>query len=165
VRPGIGAQLSPRFRAAFRLVAGLSLVFLARAAEPAPPAAASPTAHAISALLADQAAAWNRGDLVAFMAVYAPTDDLRFASGGTVTYGWRATLERYQQHYPDKKTMGTLAFTDLVITELAPDAALAFGRWQLTREQDAPHGLFTLTWKKTAVGWRIIHDHTSSAAP
>jgi ketosteroid isomerase-like protein len=166
VRPGAGAQLSSRFRTALRLLVGLSLAILTHATEPAPPAAAaSPTARAISALLADQAAAWNRGDLVAFMAVYAPTDDLRFASGGTVTYGWRATLERYQQHYPDKKTMGTLAFTDLVITELAPDAALAFGRWQLTREKDAPHGLFTLTWKKTAAGWRIIHDHTSSAAP
>ena len=29
--------------------------------------------------------------------------------------------------------MGTLAFFDLVVTELAPDAALVFGRWQLTR--------------------------------
>ena len=163
--PSPRAKISPPFRAALLLAAGLSLAFVARAAEPVPPAASSATARAISALLADQAAAWNRGDIPAFMAAYAQTDGLRFASGGTVTYGWRTTLERYQQHYPDKKTMGTLAFTDLVITELAPDAALAFGRWQLTREHDAPHGLFTLTWKKTAAGWRVIHDHTSSATP
>jgi len=71
--------------------------------------------------------------------------------------------------------MGTLAFTDLTVTEPAPDAALVFGHWQLTREKDTPHGLFTLTLKKTAAGlpasggakgdqgWRIIQDHTSSA--
>jgi len=116
----------------------------------------------ITALLARQAAAWNRGDIPAFMAGYAPTDDLRFASGATVTRGWQATLDGYLKHYPDKTAMGTLAFTDLEITELAPDAALAFGRWKLTREKDAPGGLFTLTLKKTAAGWRIIQDHTSS---
>ena len=131
----------------------------ARAEEP------SPVARNITAILTTQAAAWNRGDIEGFMAVYAQTDALRFASGGNVTYGWAQTLARYKKSYPDKAAMGTLAFTDLAVTELAPDAALVFGRWQLTREKDAPHGLFTLTWKKTAAGWRIIHDHTSSAAP
>ena len=80
----------------------------------------------------------------------APIAELRFVSGGTITYGWQQMLARYRQCYPDKAAMGTLAFTDLVVSELAPDAALVFGRWQLTPEQDAPHGLFMLTWKKTA---------------
>ena len=123
----------------------------------------SPAAREITALLTAQAAAWNRGDIDAFMQSYAQTDTLRFASGGTVTLGWRPTLERYKQRYPDRATMGTLAFTEIEVTELAPDAALAFGRWKLRREKDAPHGLFTLTLKKTAAGWRIIQDHTSSA--
>ncbi|HUR59220.1 MAG TPA: nuclear transport factor 2 family protein [Opitutaceae bacterium] len=122
----------------------------------------SPAARDITALLTTQSAAWNRGDLEGFMAAYAKTDDLRFASGGNVTYGWQATLDRYRKNYPDKAAMGTLAFTELAISELAPDAALAFGRWQLTRAQDTPSGLFTLTLKKTAAGWRIIQDHTSS---
>lgn len=129
----------------------------------APVAADSEAATAIKALLAAQAAAWNRGDIDGFMAGYAQTDTLRFASGGNVTYGWRPTLERYKQRYPDRATMGTLAFSDLVVTELAPDAALVFGRWKLVREKDAPNGLFTLTLKKTAAGWRVIQDHTSSA--
>ena len=46
---------------------------------------------------------------------------------------------------------------------LAPDAALAFGRWRLQREKDEPAGLFTLVLRKTSEGWRIIHDHTSAA--
>jgi len=59
--------------------------------------------------------------------------------------------------------MGTLAFSDLVVTVLAPATALVFGRWELTRAQDKPWGLFTLTLKKTAAGWRVFQDHTSSA--
>lgn len=123
---------------------------------------ASPAAE-ITALLTAQAAAWNRGDIDAFMQSYAQTAALRFASGGSVTLGWQPTLERYKKRYPDKAAMGTLAFTEIEITELAPDAAIAFGRWKLARDQDAPHGLFTLTLKKTSAGWRIIQDHTSSA--
>ena len=117
----------------------------------------------ITALLTAQAAAWNRGDIDGFMQAYQQTDMLRFASGATVTLGWRATRDGYKQRYPDRATMGTLAFSDLEITELAPDAAIAFGRWTLTREKDAPSGLFTLTLEKTPAGWRIIQDHTSSA--
>ena len=122
-----------------------------------------PVTREIVALLSAQSAAWNRGDIDGFMQAYAPTATLRFASGGNVTLGWRPTLERYKQRYPDRAAMGTLSFTDVEITSLAPDVAIAFGRWKLTREKDAPHGLFTLTLKKTAAGWRIIQDHTSSA--
>jgi len=118
----------------------------------------------IKAVLLTQQAAWNRGDIDAFMAGYVQSDDLRFASGGTITYGWKTTLERYKAHYPDKATMGTLAFSNLVVTELAPDAALVFGKWELTRAKDTPWGLFTLTLKKTPAGWRIFQDHTSSSA-
>jgi ketosteroid isomerase-like protein len=142
-------------------LAFVAIGFLARA-EDQP---ISPAAREVTAVLTLQAAAWNRGDIEGFMQGYAQIDTLRFASGDKVTYGWRATLENYQKSYPDRAAMGTLAFSDLVVTELAPDAALVFGRWQLTREKDTPHGLFTLTLKKTAAGWHIIHDHTSSAAP
>jgi ketosteroid isomerase-like protein len=120
-------------------------------------------AREVSALLAMQSAAWSRGDIDGFMQGYAQTDDLRFASGGTITRGWRATLERYKQRYSDKSAMGTLSFQDLEITVLGSDGAIAFGRWKLTREKDAPHGLFTLTLKKFPTGWQIVQDHTSSA--
>jgi ketosteroid isomerase-like protein len=41
---------------------------------------------------------------------------------------------------------------------------MATGRWQLAREADTPHGRFTLIFRRTAAGWRIVHDHTSSAS-
>lgn len=131
----------------------------------APPTAVPPATAEILRILQTQANAWNCGDLDAFMRTYAPVDDLRFASGGNVTYGWQPTLERYRQRYPDRAAMGTLAFSDLAVTELSPDAAIVFGRWQLTRASDSPHGLFTLLVRRTPAGWRIFADHTSSAAP
>jgi ketosteroid isomerase-like protein len=145
-------------------VLALALVTTASAAVPAP-AATTPAAAEILGVLQTQADAWNRGDIDAFMQTYAPVSDLRFASGGNVTYGWQPTLERYKQRYPDRAAMGTLAFSELTVTELSPDAALVFGHWQLTRATNKPHGLFTLLVRRTPAGWRVFADHTSSAAP
>ena len=119
---------------------------------------------AIREVLRRQVAAWNAGDLGDFMAGYAQTDSLRFASGGTVRRGWQMTLERYQQTYPDRTAMGTLAFSDLDVRVLSDEAAYVFGRWRLTRAEDAPGGLFTLVFAQQPSGaWRIVHDHTSAA--
>lgn len=120
---------------------------------------------AITDTLLNQAAAWNRGDIEAFMQTYVENDQLRFASTDKIVRGWKATLERYKQRYPDKSAMGTLSFTELEITRLGSGAAIVFGRWQLVRANDTPHGLFTLTLIKSGKAWRILQDHTSSAAP
>ncbi len=124
---------------------------------------ADDSAGNIRAALQTQAAAWNRGDIPAFMATYWKSEKLRFASGGAITHGWQPTLERYLKRYPDKAAMGTLAFSDLEVTVLAPDAAIVFGRWELQRAQDKPWGLFTLVMRRLPDGWRIVSDHTSSA--
>ena len=119
----------------------------------------------IRQVLADQAAAWCRGDIDGFMEGYAKAPDLRFASGDTVTRGWQETLARYKEHYPERAEMGALTFADLEVTTLAPDAALVFGRWRLHTARGEPHGLFTLLFRKTDAGWRIVADHTSAAPP
>lgn len=116
-------------------------------------------------VLTRQSAAWSAGDIDAFMQDYWKSDDLRFASGGTVKRGWQTTSDRYKTRYPDKATMGTLAFTDLDVEVLSPQHALVFGRWTLTREGDAPTGLFTLHMEKQNGHWKIVSDHTSSTAP
>ena len=117
----------------------------------------------VGQVLAQQAEAWNKGDIDAFMEGYAKIPNLRFASGGTVTYGWQETLNRYKKRYPDRAAMGTLMFSELDTTILSADAALVFGRWRLKTEKGEPNGLFTLLFRKTAAGWRIVADHTSAA--
>lgn len=123
------------------------------------------TKQQIEQVLAEQARAWNRGDIDGFMEGYAKIPSLRFASGGTVTYGWQETLNRYKKHYPDRGTMGVLTFADLDTTILSPDAAIVFGHWHLQATKGNPGGLFTLLLRRTEVGWRIVADHTSAAAP
>lgn len=117
----------------------------------------------IRGVLNAQAEAWNRGDIDGFMSDYWRSADLRFASGGSVNMGWDATITRYKARYPDKAAMGSLAFTDLDIQLISEHDALVFGRWTLTRDNDAPTGLFTLHMKNIDGAWKIVSDHTSSA--
>lgn len=120
-------------------------------------------AAAIRDVIEAQQAAWNGGDIDAFMAGYWQSEDLRFASGGSVTRGWQATRDRYHRRYVSVRAMGQLAFEDLEISVLSHDSAVIHGRWQLERETDSPSGLFTLIARKTDGRWQIVSDTTTSA--
>ncbi|RLD42026.1 MAG: DUF4440 domain-containing protein, partial [Bacteroidetes bacterium] len=116
----------------------------------------------INQILLEQQNGWNNGSIKAYMQGYQKSDSLRFASGGNVSYGWKTTLDRYLKGYPDKSTMGKLTFSEIDIKIISENSALVFGKWELEREQDHPWGLFTLVFRLTDNGWRIVHDHTSS---
>ena len=91
-------------------------------------AAADPR-PAMQKVLDDQVAAWNRGDIEAFMDGYWESPDLVFTSGGNVQRGWQTTLERYRASYgTSPETMGRLSFSDLEIHPLGDEAAWALGR-------------------------------------
>ena len=119
----------------------------------------------IRSVLSAQQEAWNRGDIDAFMNGYARSASTVFVSEDTIRRGWETVRERYRKKYSDRAKMGTLAFSDLDITLLSPDAAVVLGRWSLKRANDQPHGRFTLIFKRLPEGWRIVHDHTSAAPP
>ena len=116
---------------------------------------------AIRKVMADQAVAWNRGDIDGFMTGYWKSEKLTFLSGTDVTRGWQPTLDRYKKSYDSRAKMGVLTFSDLEITILAKDAAIVLGSWSLERDKDNPHGKFTLIFRKFKDGWRIVMDHTS----
>src|SRR2546422_4486835 len=59
----------------------------------------------VRALLDQQVADWNAGNLAGFMQGYARSDSTRFASGGDVLLGWQTVFERYRRKYGDKETM------------------------------------------------------------
>jgi ketosteroid isomerase-like protein len=118
-------------------------------------------AAAVRSVLDAQVAAWNRGDIEGFMDGYARSRETVFVSGDKVTHGWQTVLDNYKKGYSTREKMGQLAFSELEITPLSKNSAVALGRWQLTRAQDSPHGRFTLILRRTSAGWRIVHDHTS----
>lgn len=121
------------------------------------------TITAVRTVLDAQREAWNRGDIEGYMDGYARAAEITFVSGNTITRGWQTVHDRYQKNYDSRERMGTLTFSDLETTVLSNDAALTIGRWQLQRANDQPHGRFTLVFRRTNQGWRIVHDHTSSA--
>lgn len=123
------------------------------------------TVTEIQAILHAQQDACNRGDIDGFMNGYARTASTVFISEDTVRRGWKNVRDRYRKKYSSRAKMGTLTFSDLEITPLSSDSAVALGRWRLQRANDQPHGRFTLILKRLPEGWRIVHDHTSAAPP
>ncbi len=119
----------------------------------------------IRSVLQAQQDAWNRGDVDGFMNGYARSASTVFISEDTIRRGWQTVRDRYRKKYSSRATMGTLTFSDLEITLLSSDSAVAYGRWNLKRANDQPHGKFTLILKRLPEGWRIVHDHTSAAPP
>jgi ketosteroid isomerase-like protein len=136
-----------------------SFLTLALAAAAATPSSKDRTE--IRAVMSAQSAAWNRGDIDGFMDGYDRSSATEFVSGDKLTRGWKTVRNRYRKKYDSREKMGTLTFSQLKITPLGADAALVLGRWSLVRKADNPHGIFTLLFRKTPAGWRIVHDHTS----
>ena len=117
---------------------------------------------AITKLLGDQIAAWNRGDLNGYMEGYAHIPGLIFTSGGDVRRGWKDAMEHYQARYAvDPKAMGTLEFQIDEIDPVGADGAVVLGHWELLHSPSDGRGVFTLVLERRPEGWRIIHDHTS----
>lgn len=139
------------------LLFSLSLGTLLVLPQSAPAASSDP----IRAVLDNQVAAWNRGDIDSFMAGYARSKDTTFVAGDQVTRGWQTVRDRYASKYNTREKMGTLTFSGLTITRLSADAAIVLGSWSLERKNDRPHGKFTLLFRKLPEGWRIVLDHTS----
>lgn len=119
--------------------------------------------QAITQVLDDQQSAWNRGDKEAFLQGYWHSSELTFSGSNGIARGWEGVLARYKTRYPDRAAMGKLDFSHLEFRFLGPDAALVLGHWYLTRKQGDIDGVFTLVWQRFPDGWRIIHDHTSTA--
>jgi uncharacterized protein (TIGR02246 family) len=135
-----------------------SAATFARAAGPVTPGDQSQ----IRAVLETQVAAWNRGDIDAFMKYYWRSDKTLFVGANGVTRGWQAVLDRYHRAYPDRKAMGRLTFSNIEIQQDCPQAAVVIGEYHLQREKDNPSGVFTLNFRKFPEGWRIVVDHTTA---
>ena len=151
--------MSLQTRRALPIVCGMLLApFVCEAAEQP-----SNSVSQIQSVLSAQQDAWNRGDIEAFMNGYARSASTVFVSGDEVTRGWETVRDRYRVKYSDRAKMGALSFSTIEVTMLSPDAGVVLGGWRLKRDNDEPHGRFTLIFKRLPEGWRIVHDHTSAA--
>lgn len=112
----------------------------------------------IRKVMADQEAAWDRGDIPGFMEGYA--DSVCFIGKKGITCGKAAVTANYLRSYPDKSTMGDLTFGIHEVIMAGEEHAWLTGTWELVRPADTVGGGFSLLWKKEPQGWRILRDHT-----
>ena len=125
--------------------------------------AASAPEQQIHEVLDAQVAAWNRGDIPAFMEGYDKSESTTFVST-TVTKGHAQVLKSYLKRYPTRDNMGTLEFNVIDIRMLGSDYAAVIGKFHLDRSPGSggeASGIFTLLFRNTRKGWKIILDHTS----
>ena len=106
----------------YRLLAAVALIFAVSLA------AAQSAETAIRAAMDAQVAAWNRGDIPAFMQTYEDSPETTFI-GGQLRKGYQPILQRYQQAYSNAEQMGTLSFTDLEVRMLGRCAARRITPW------------------------------------
>ncbi|MBM3786902.1 MAG: SgcJ/EcaC family oxidoreductase [Acidobacteria bacterium] len=117
----------------------------------------------VRAVLDQQAAAWNRGDLKAFVETYEDSAEITFL-GKELWRGRANVLARYERTYSTKEKMGSLRFEIVESKALGATHHLILGKFFLTRSAAGggnATGNFTLVLKQTAKSWKIIHDHTS----
>ena len=125
--------------------------------------AAGDASAEIRAVMDQQVAAWNRGDIDGYMDGYVRSDKLEFVSAGKITRGWQTVRDRYHRKYDSREKMGKLAFSEIKVTQLNSTTALVAGRWSLQRKSDQPHGTFVLVFRRIPPSgeWRIVRDQTS----
>jgi ketosteroid isomerase-like protein len=147
----------------------LLLSFVAAFAAPAARAQRNPDEAAIRVALDAQVAAWNRGDIPAFMRAYENSPETTFI-GQQVRKGYVPILNRYKTMYATPQLMGKLSFTNIEVRVLnsscgPPQIAVVTGNFHLERTQrgegQKDDGIFSLVWWKSSQGWKIVLDHTS----
>lgn len=112
----------------------------------------------IQKVLKQQRIAWSKNNIEEFMEGYWKSDSLKFYGANGVTYGWNATLERYQKAYPTKDHTGTLSYRINNISKISEDAYYVLGEYHLKRDVGNADGIFMLIFKKIDGEWKIIAD-------
>jgi uncharacterized membrane protein YhhN/ketosteroid isomerase-like protein len=120
-------------------------------------------ADEILAVIQKSADDWNSGKIEAYMECYEKSPETTFV-GKEISHGTAAVLERYKREYPTPERMGHVTFSELAARPLSPTLAIVTGRYTLRRSPEnggEKTGLFSLVLRKSAVGWRIILDHSN----
>jgi uncharacterized protein (TIGR02246 family) len=115
----------------------------------------------IRTVISDMQAAWNRGDFHGYMAGFA-NPDVVFVSRGRIQKDWQATLDHYIADYGGSPgSQGELAFSNIRVEMLAPDAAQLISNYNLVRAAGGQTGVNTRLMRKRDDKWVIALNHVS----
>ena len=149
-----------RLRAGLALVAACVALGCTLEVEVDPDADAG---DAVQRMLTESAGAWNRGELAGFMDDYLQSPSTTYIGATGLLVGYDAIHDRFSSHFEPGVRRDSLRFEDVRVRRLAAIEAIATARWVLFGgDSITGSGPFTLVLRHTSVGWKIIHDHSSS---
>lgn len=128
------------------------------------PASAEPSLYAqVDEMLATQVAAWNRGDLEAFMSTYDRSPATSFIGAAGVLEGYDAIRANYAAGFEPGAARDSLRFEQLRARALDPRFAVVTARYVLQRgETITSTGPFTLVLMNVEGAWKIVHDQSAA---
>ena len=108
-------------------------------------------------------AAWNRGDLDGFLAIYAPDSATTYMDGRRPQRGIAWIRGHYAPAFEPGARRDSLVVQELNARPLSTTLALVTARYVLLRGSDTTaSGPFTVVMEERTDGWKIVHDHSSS---
>lgn len=119
----------------------------------------------VAGVMAANAAAWNEGNLPAFLGGYANSDDVRLVADGAVASGFSGVRKHYEALVAGAGAMGRLRFSNLDVTMTASDVATVVGHYELASGPKTSAGAMTVVLKQIDGRWRIIQDTRVRDAP
>lgn len=116
------------------------------------------TEDIVKGVIAANAAAWNEGNLPAFLGGYDNSGDVRLVADGAIATGFGDVRRHYEQAVKDAGAMGRLSFADLDVTLTSTDVATVVGRYAHASGQQQSSGAMTVVLKQIDGRWRIVQD-------
>ena len=118
-------------------------------------------------MLNASAQAWTRNDLDGFLDDYAQ-DATYVGSSGLIEGRDRIRASYVRGYWSTGSAADGLRFRNLAVRTVGGETAVAVGRYELFDRRTGAAtstGLFSLTLRKSAGEWKIVHDHSSADVP
>ncbi len=114
-------------------------------------------------MMSRAAAAWNRGDLDAFVSDYLPGPGTTYIGGpNRVIRGVEAIRASYAPRFAPGVVRDSLSFQALEVDVLAPGVVNAIAFYVLSRgDSVVARGPTSLVMRRVNGRWLIVHDHSS----
>lgn len=112
----------------------------------------------VRGVLLANAAAWNEGNLAAFLDGYDQGAAVRLVNGADAVTGISGVRKHYQAIVQGAGAMGRLSFSDLDVTLTAPEVATVNGRYAHESGLARTTGALTMVMKQVEGRWRIVQD-------
>ena len=137
----------------------ISLLFIAILLQSAPVLSQSKDQEAILAIMREEEEAWNRGDIEAYVDLYAPLDSTRMILSKGVAAGKENILAFYKKYWPKEK-MGTLKLESESIEILSKEFAYVTGYFYVSYpDKKTVSGRFSGLMRKIKGRWYLYTDH------